>query len=53
MIIDGISKGADYEVGMSEKELEKMRDRWNAVHLDKNWRFVHPSWGNTASESVS
>lgn len=52
MIIDGISKGGDYEVGLSEQELEKMRDRWNAVYIDRNWRFVHPSWGSKASDKV-
>ncbi|XP_052100595.1 uncharacterized protein LOC127734646 isoform X1 [Mytilus californianus] len=52
VIIDGISKGGDYEVGLSEQELEKMRDRWNAVYIDRNWRFVHPSWGSKASDKI-
>ena len=53
VIIDGISKGGDYEVGLPEQDLDKMRDRWNAVYLDKNWRFVHPYWGSKGSANVS
>ena len=52
VIIDGISKGGDYEVGLHEQDLDKMRDRWNAVYLDKNWRFVHPYWGSRVSANV-
>jgi len=52
VIIDGISKGGDYEVGLPEQDLDKMRDRWNAVYLDKNWRFVLPYWGSRGSANV-
>ena len=33
VIIDGINKGGDYEVGLQEQDLDKMRDRWNVIKL--------------------
>ncbi|KAL5003926.1 hypothetical protein ScPMuIL_017382 [Solemya velum] len=45
VIIDGYGKGAMYEAGDSEKELNEMRNRWNAVYVDGCWRLVHVYWG--------
>ncbi|KAL3866729.1 hypothetical protein ACJMK2_044010, partial [Sinanodonta woodiana] len=43
VILDGLGKGKNYVPGMSEKD---MRSKWNAVHVNDNWRPVHVEWGH-------
>ncbi|XP_052796037.1 uncharacterized protein LOC128228646 [Mya arenaria] len=41
-IVNGISKGSSYEVGMIETS--GLRNSWNAVFVDGSWQLVHPLW---------
>ncbi|XP_069137433.1 lim and transglutaminase domain protein ltd-1-like [Argopecten irradians] len=42
VIIRGLAKSASYEVG--DKNLDNLRNMWNAVYVSGEWRFVFPLW---------
>lgn len=42
VILPGIAKSASYEVG--DSEVEHLKNRWNAVYVDGEWRLIHPLW---------
>ncbi|XP_041375695.1 hillarin-like [Gigantopelta aegis] len=42
VIVYGISKSYDYEVG--DRDIYHLRNCWNAVHVDEEWRLIHPLW---------
>ncbi|XP_033750611.1 hillarin-like [Pecten maximus] len=46
VIIRGIAKSASYEVG--DKNVEELRNMWNAVYVSGEWRFVFPLWALSA-----
>lgn len=50
MIIHGTLKGSTYEVGDKIDE-DKHYGEWNAVLIDKHWRFINAYWG-TCAESA-
>ena len=42
VIIYGISKSFDYDVG--DMDIFHLRNCWNAVHVNGEWRLIHPLW---------
>ncbi|OWF54021.1 Kyphoscoliosis peptidase [Mizuhopecten yessoensis] len=46
VIIRGIAKSASYEVG--DKNVDSLRNMWNAVYVSGEWRFVFPLWALSA-----
>ncbi|XP_071171555.1 hillarin-like [Mytilus galloprovincialis] len=42
VVIKGISKSMGYNVG--DKDLSKLRTKWNAVYIKDSWRLIHPLW---------
>ncbi|KAL4221367.1 hypothetical protein ACF0H5_019626 [Mactra antiquata] len=50
VIIHGTLKGSTYEVGDVIDE-DKHYGEWNAVLIDKHWRFINAYWG-TCAESA-
>lgn len=47
IIIHGTLKGSTYEVG-DEIDDDKHYGEWNAVLVDKHWRFINAYWGTCA-----
>lgn len=43
MVLHGTAKGVYYEVG-DKVDKERLKNTWNAVFVDGNWRLVHPYW---------
>lgn len=42
VVIKGVSKSMGYSVG--DKNLSKLRTKWNAVYIKDSWRLIHPLW---------
>ncbi|XP_076103164.1 hillarin-like [Mytilus galloprovincialis] len=43
VVIHGLAKGVNYNVG-DTIDTVTMKNSWNAVFVDGNWRIVHPHW---------
>ena len=48
VIIHGLTKNITYDAG-AKVTGTKNKGTWNAVHVDGNWRLVHPLWGSRAA----
>nr|KAG5706574.1 hypothetical protein BaRGS_028745 [Batillaria attramentaria] len=47
VVIRGVGKAVDYQVGEQEDVVSKYFSSWNAVYVDGHWRIVHPYWAFT------
>ena len=52
VIIHGMAKSVAYDVG-DKVNHKKMKNNWNAVFVDGNWRFIHPYWGSQSARGYS
>ncbi|GFO11711.1 kyphoscoliosis peptidase [Plakobranchus ocellatus] len=41
-VIRGVGRGDSYNVG--QQDMSELQSAWCAVHVDGNWRLVHPLW---------
>lgn len=51
VIIEGFTKGAGFEVG--QREPLTAQSRWNAVHVQGDWRFVHCPWAFITTDGIA
>ncbi|KAL5013540.1 hypothetical protein ScPMuIL_007810 [Solemya velum] len=47
VIVHGRLKGATYDIGM-DTDTDSTYGEWNAVLVDKQWRFINAFWGGSA-----
>ncbi|XP_052098847.1 lim and transglutaminase domain protein ltd-1-like [Mytilus californianus] len=43
VVIHGVAKGVNYNVG-DKIDTVTMKNSWNAVFVEGNWRIIHPHW---------
>ncbi|CAC5401022.1 unnamed protein product [Mytilus coruscus] len=43
VVIHGVAKGVNYNVG-DNIDTATMKNSWNAVFVEGNWRIIHPHW---------
>ncbi|XP_069137207.1 uncharacterized protein [Argopecten irradians] len=48
MVAEGFTKTDKFAPGCLQSEAKSSADHWNYVHLEGEWRFVHPGLGATA-----
>jgi len=53
VVIRGLAKSVSYEVGDSVDKVRNLTNRWNAVYVDQEWRFVFVLWAFSAISGYS